>query len=312
MTGNVLFGNEMNPKKGFDKAEELKKALAVKSPYIETEEKTEKEIRADKKARQRAEIQDRSWEEVKGSSRPADRFDSKQISRSGDGNGVVGSGQNPSVTRPTLFNPDPFSSAKNHEFTDHVIGAGKERRKAERERKESKREFEISKAKNTSEVPAFMMGFTPHRTALKPQDIPEIKEHKEISAQKDKIIESIKAGEKVAEIYRERDKKKHEEFLRDANDEQKWQDHAASKIERNYCKPMNSPEKPFNFGNPNEYRESSYKEDLSKIFKAPLSPDEVKEDDIKRKSSHLKDTTRKHRTDDRSWESVENSKSKKF
>lgn len=313
MSGNVLYGDDMIPKKGFDKAEELKAALSSKTPKLEEGAFSEREIRSEKKARQSAEIRDRSWETVSGSARPGERIDHRQTTRSGDGNGAVTQMPKVSDYTPSIFNPDPFSDAKNNEFTDHIIEAGKERRKADREKSRKNHEFEPSRAKSTSEIPANMMGFTPHRTALKPSDLPiPEKEHSEITAQRDRVSQSIEAGKKVAEIYRERDQKKHEEYLRDANDERKWQDHAADKIVRNYEKDINAKNDAFNFGNPNEYRETSYKQDLSSIFKSPPSPEEVKESNIKRKSDHLRDSTRKHRSEDRSWEDVENSKGKKF
>jgi len=312
MSGNVLY-DDMNPKKGFNKAEELKAALSSKTPKIEEDAKSDRKIRAEKKARQSAEIRDRSWETVSGSARPGERIDPRQTSRSGDANGSVTRMPQASDFRPSIFNPDPFSNAKNSEFTDHAINTGKERRKAKREKTQKQHEFEPSRARNTSEVPASMMGFTPHRTALRPCDLPAPeKEHSEITAQRDRVQQSIKAGEKVAEIYRQRDQEKHQEFLNDANDTQKWQDHVGDKIKRSYEKDMNTKNDAFNFGNPNEYRERSYDKDLSKIFKMPPNPEEVKEANIKRKSDHLKDNTRKHRSEDRSWENVENSKGKKF
>jgi hypothetical protein len=171
-------------------------------------------------------------------------------------------------------------------------------------------DFEPSRAKNTSEVPASMMGFTPHRTALKPSDLPiPKKELNEVVAQKEKVNQSIEAGKKVAEIYRDINNKKHEEYLKDANDNSKWQDHAANKIKRNYEKEISSKNDAFNFGNPNEYRETSYDKDLSSIFK---KSDPLEERDIKRGSENIKDNTRKHRSEDRSWENVESSKKKKI
>jgi len=304
-SGNILG----DTKKVFDKSDELKKAFSREDSFDKNDDKTEKQKRVDRKAYEKSKIQDRSWEEVRSSSLKVDRVNEKQIGKSG--NIVENQFKNELPdTKPSLFNSNPFLNIKNEEFTEHIISSGKTKRKEERNRKNSGRDFEISKATNTSDIPANMMGFTPHRTSLTQGELPRLPELPEIKLQKENITRSIEAGMKVAEIYKEIETKKHEEFLKDANDVRKWQDYAASKIEKNYTKKMDSTEKPFNFGNPNEYRESSYKEDLSQIFKKEeMSNNEV---NIKKDRKDIENSTRKHRSDDRSWESTENSKSKKF
>lgn len=315
VTGNIIFGTngKSASKKGFDQksADRLKSLMSSNSLTGKNESEDFKENKRVNREKELSQIQDRSWENVDSSSSSKKEYNNgKQIINSSNhteklsDTNVIPSGKT------SIFDAEAFKRVQNSEFTQNVIDSAKERRVANKERVERDRSWEVEdRAKTTADVPASMMGFTPHRSSFVPSELPQKKESVEITSERSRVQQSKEAGERLAKMRTEEDKAKQEVFLNDMNDKSHWQDFSAKKISQALNVPITQATCPVKVGEGGVYREKKYDKDLSGIFKSPMSPEEYKEANIKRDTKDLKQNRESGR-DDRSWETPEN-KSKK-
>lgn len=257
-------------------------------------------------------IKDHNWEQVRPPTRSTDveAMDTKALrpsraEREGDvgGTDVLASNLN------SIFDPNRIEKAQNSEFTDHIIDSARDRRREAEEKRQGSREWETEeKSKTTADIPVSQMGFTPLRTAFEPAPLPKV-DIPEVRAEVERSRQSAEAGIKAADLKRELDKAMNEKWNREFNDNRGWEEKTSENIADRFNRPMEVEAEKIKVAE--EFTPMSPKKpsiDLSGLF--PVL--DVKLDsNIKRESDGLK-SDRTKRQDDRSWETLDNSKSKKF
>jgi len=310
-TGNMLL--QGSSKKTPD-AKMLDKISNIFSPSKNSEPVDERSERKDQKERELSEIRDKSWETVEKIEKDRTIMDSKAIrNNSGmenteryDSFSSVPSGKS------SILDPEAFNKLQNDEYSQHIIDAGKERRRKEAERGRRDRDFEPSRATTTADTNPFFMGFTPMRSALKQDPLvgsqDPIKEVEEVKA---KAMNAKIAGEKAAKLKTKLDNVFANKFREEANDDRAWQDRMGDEIENRLKNVKAQKNKTPRVADDFTKVPDKSSMDLSGVFKNPYAQFENEEKDIKRDSSSIK-SKRAKREDDRTWETLENLKSRKY
>ncbi len=247
---------------------------------------------------------DRSWETL--SSSKDDNQSSKAINKSRSGDG----GEHDQFGRTTLGNSlDKIFDYKEDPFSKHAIDAGQKKRTDRELKKQRNRDWEVeSRAKSTADVSATQMGFTPNRSAWEPGKLPEVNiplvdqmiKDEEKSAQA-----GLEAQKMISEIYKE----KMADWESKINNKTTWEEDSVDHINSIFAKEHKNESLGLKLAD-DLVRESEKKE-VRPEFKELFTTVDGKQKSIKVDLSHLK-SRKKTRKDDRSWETLENSKSKKF
>lgn len=250
------------------------------------------------------------WEKIKPASKTSDFVTDMRAIKPSFSEGETNYGGKSTLAGAlnSIFNPDALSETKNSEFTDHVLNAGKEKRKAAEAKIERPRDWENNlRAKSSNDLKPAQMGFTPNRSSLEQAPIPKV-ELQVVAKQKELTKKSIEAGKEAAKIKQAMDELLGKRFEKDANDTRKWEDRMSDKIAENQTREIET--KPFEFKLAQDFTSEKGGKtniDLSGLFKTPENPKEIKEKSIKADLSHLT-TKRQKREDDRSWEVVQKPK----
>lgn len=220
----------------------------------------------------------------------------------------------------SIFDPNAMENVKTDEFSQHAIDAGKQKRKDREDRKKRPRDWEVEeRAKTTADVDPMYMGFTPTRSAFSQQPIPEVKV-KEIENIKEQSEKNRQQGIEAAALKTEIDKIFNAQYEKEISDTRRWEEIEAEKIQDTVNKKhgggKSSVEVAPDFTSLPKKSEGNL--DLTGIFKIPENPENyrdadghLRDRDVKRSSDDIK-AQRKTRQDDRSWETLSNSKSKKM
>ena len=266
----------------------------------------------------------RSWEKVEAS-KPAEMtntYSAKSImpSRAANETNYGGAGQLKGAIA-SIFNPTASSDVKNDEYTDHVLKAGKKRRKDKEAQKQRNREWEeITPAKSTSDVHPSELGFTPHRTAFSQKPLPKVKV-KEIEDQNRREAQSAQAGIEAAKIKESLDNIFATNYEKELSDDRKWEDIELEKInnarnrevEIKQANKLNSSMNYANVLNPNPEKrgDKDISAKLAGVFSMPEDPEKANmEPRMKRQNKTA--NRRQRREEDRSWESISNAVAKKM
>lgn len=244
-------------------------------------------------------------------------MDSKAIrpSNSPAGSGDGGRGHlRESLT--SIFNTEAPSESLNSEYTDHTIKSARGKRRSREDRKKRSRDWEVeSRAKTTKDLDEEWttgMGFAPSRTGFKPGPLPRV-EIKAIKKEIDKAKKSMGAGKAAAKIKSEDDKKSQKTVESRAG--MSFQDAEAEKNKERLSKTSKESRNikiSQDFIPAGTDRVKKASASLKGIFAVPKSPEELGDEKSMAKDSSKIKTERKNRSDDRSWETVENSRSKKY
>lgn len=265
-----------------------------------------------------------SWEEVKSSKKLSmgNPNDLRAITPS---RGAVetnnGGAGHLRATMASIFDPDALSKIKEDEFTQHVVDAGKKKRREKEARLQKSRDWEdVAPSKTTANTDPTQMGFTPHRTAFKPAPLPEVKV-REIEAQKAAKAKSIEAGKEAAVIKSELDRIMMASMEKRYAGDKKWEEIEADKIAEIHSKEVKTSESGFKFAesgiiNPDPEKRADQKvlASLDGIFSMPPDPKDAPRQDYEadiKKNLRIA-SNRERRESDRSWETVRNAKSKKM
>lgn len=247
---------------------------------------------------------DRSWETI-----DADRSEttsSKALSKSRSDEG----GENDYSGRTTNGNSlEKIFDHQESEFSQHAIDAGRERRLAKEMKKKKNHDWAVNtKAKTTSDVPATQMGFTPNRSAYQPGQLPSVN----IPLVDQMILEEsksaqagIEAGQMLKEIYQQKNAEWEAKMKGDKN----WEDETIDQINSIFSKESNQSSLGIKLAD--DLVNEPVKKEVQPEFKELFTTVDGKQKSIKVDLSHLK-SRRKSRKDDRSWETIENSKSRKY
>jgi len=247
----------------------------------------------------------------------SDNMDPKAImpSNSPSGSGEGGRGHlRESLT--SIFNTDAISESFNSEYTEHTIKSAKEKRQDRENRGKRSRDWEVeSRAKTTKDLDEEWttgMGFAPSRTAFKPGPLPRV-EIEAVKKEMERSKKSMEAGKAAAKMKSEADKKSQENF--ESKAKMDFQDAEDTRNKENLSKTVGESRpikisQDFVPAGTDEVKKAS--DSLKGIFAVPKSIEELGEEkSIKKDSSQIK-SEKKSRSDDRSWETVENSRSKKY
>jgi len=251
-------------------------------------------------------IKNNSWEEVKGSSNFVKTDDMRSIrpARSEKEHNYGGTG---------ILTKLEGNKQKNNKFTQHILNAGDKKRKETESKKhcseESRKEWEIvSGTKKMSDVKGKTFGTA--RTAF---EVPDLKKVKipEIDKRIENNKKSLEAGIEAAKIKKNLDKimaQKTQETFQKEN----WEEQEIDRIKKVMSEPLKISKESTQLAEEfTPMAKSEVKSDLSGLFKIPKNPNDIKESVIKRNTNNLM-KTRKTRSDDRSWETMSNAKSKKM
>jgi hypothetical protein len=201
----------------------------------------------------------------------------------------------------SIFNPEALEDVRDSEYTESILDSARDRRMKERVKNN---EWEvISAAKSTKDTLPSQMGFMPLKTSLPSLETPEVSF---ISTNKVKNEELGREALKIRQEINLRESVNNSEKL---NDNRSWEDVTFENIVKNQSREMTIDNKVATLAD-DFVREPSKKIDmsLSGVFTIPPDPKEFKEANIRRDTSDL-DSIRSRREDDRSWETVENSRS---
>lgn len=237
---------------------------------------------------------DGSWEKVSSSSQKDCDFNSPHSvipSRSD-----VESGEN------NLGGTGILKKKETFDFSQSIIKESQERKEARKNRHkkpiESREEWEQpSRAKNTSDVYAGNMGFTPNRSSFEEKPLSKVN-IPQIEKLKEKTRLSQDAGIAAAKMKSDLDKIMLKSMAEKANGDWSWEKEAQEKINTNLTKNI-SVTQPTKLAD-SMLKKIEVKNDLAGIFKSPEQPSD---ESIKRNSSNMKEE-RKTRQSDRSWEKV--------
>lgn len=308
--GNLLTGFGSENKKVANIADKLKDIFSVQ--VVSQPVEAEKEQRApvknitakNLKHLESIDIKNNDWEKVSGSTKTTDVVSDLRAIKPSRSEKETDNGGRSTLSNSlnSIFNPTAIREVKNSEFTEHVISSGKEKRKAEKDKMLRPRDWENEvRAKTTADMNPAQMGFTPNRSSFEAPAIPKVDLP---------IVETIKAnnkksaesGKQAAEIITELTKVWNDAYVKDANDNRRWEDIQADKIAQAQVREINVQPSGIKLA-PEVVKEKlePAKIDLSGVFKMPENPAEAKEQSIKENLEHLK-SQRKRREEDRSWE----------
>ena len=243
-------------------------------------------------------LKDKTWEKVSRSfTLPANLLDTKALTPSRATNESLCGGRNIKNTK------SQGEKVKNSEFTNSIINEARQRREDNKNRnmptEEERDEWEVvSPNIRPSDVKGGMIGTA--RTGFQVQDIKSV-DVGFIKEQRERDVQSAKAGVEAAQIKIQMDAEKDNEIHND------WQTENINRIKKNLNKPHMTPEPTKLADNFTPLGNGKQSLDLSGLFKVPDF--NAKEKSIKRDIGGLKNV-RKDVSSDRSWEKVKSSKFK--